>query len=286
MSFFSARSHLSTTFLLFCFALAGCQGFFYFPNHHLYADPATIGLNYEIVQYPSLNGKKLYGLYFRTNRKPKGTVVHFHGNFGNVSNHFLLSMFLVRNGFDVLIFDYEGYGASEGKPDPAATVRDGIASVRYAKDHLRDPSTGVAVFGQSIGGAVAVVVAAREPIVKAAVIEAAFSSYRSMTRAALGRHIFTWPMYPIAPLFVCRGYDPEAEIARISPRPIFLIHGDRDEIIPCRMSERLYAKAREPKKLWIVPGAGHLALPLSERGRYEKDISDFFTAAIKDSGKG
>src|SRR5580704_2585746 len=136
----------------FLLVLSACvpQRFFYYPNRVLYVDPDRIGLHPELVRYPSLNGKELTALYFKTDQKPKGTIVHFHGNFGNVSNHFPLALFLLKNGFDVLAFDYEGYGASAGKPTPKNLVDDGIASVRYAQAHLRDPATGVAVFGQSL----------------------------------------------------------------------------------------------------------------------------------------
>src|SRR4029077_6656557 len=113
-----------------------------------------------------------------------------------------LSLFLLKYGFDVLAFDYEGYGASEGHPTPKNLVDDGIASVRYAQMHLKDGASGVAVFGQSVGGATAIVVTAQEPLVKGAVIEAAFTSHANMCRAVLKRHWFTWPLYPIAPLFV------------------------------------------------------------------------------------
>src|SRR5882724_9971453 len=124
--------------------LAGCspQRFFYYPNRTLYVDPDKIGLHPDLVEYPSLNGKKLTALFFKTDQKPKGTIVHFHGNYGNVSSHFPLAVFLLKYGFDVLSFDYEGYGASEGQPTPKHLVEDGIASVRYAQTHLRNPATG------------------------------------------------------------------------------------------------------------------------------------------------
>ena len=80
-----------------------------------------------MIQYPSLNGKMLWAILIKTDQPPKGTVVHFHGNFGNLSNHFPLAVFLVKNGFDVLAFDYEGYGASQGHPSPKNIVNDGIA---------------------------------------------------------------------------------------------------------------------------------------------------------------
>lgn len=160
--------------------LNGCaiQNLFYYPNRTLYVDPDRIGLSYEIVHYPTLNGRMLYGLYFPAVGRAKGIVVHFHGNFGNVSNHFPLALFLVRQGFDVLSFDYEGYGASEGHPTPQHLLEDGIASVRYAQ--ARDKMLHVGVFGQSLGGSTAIQVTACVPLVKAAVIESAFSGQRAM----------------------------------------------------------------------------------------------------------
>jgi fermentation-respiration switch protein FrsA (DUF1100 family) len=262
--------------------LVGCspQRFFYYPNRNLYVDPDQIGLHPDLVRYPSLNGKELVALYFKTNQKPKGTIVHFHGNFGNVSNHFPLSLFLLKYGFDVLAFDYEGYGVSEGKPSPKHLLEDGIASVRYAQAHLREGAAGVAVFGQSLGGATAIVVTAQEPLVKAAVIEAAFTGHAAMARAVLKRHWLTWPLYPIAPLFMNHSLDPILFVARISPRPVFFIHGDQDTIVPMAMSQELYQKAKEPKKLWIVPGANHLESRKKAGAQYEQAVADFFTAAL------
>ncbi len=201
--------------------------------------------------------------------------MHFHGNFGNLSNHFPLALFLVEQGFDVLSFDYEGYGASEGHPTPARTIADGIASVRYAKSRLRTPGTGVGVFGQSLGGAVAIVVAAQEPAVRGAVIESAFSGYRAMGADVLKRHIWTWPFMVAIP-FLGAADDPQRMIGRISPRPVFLIHGDQDSIVPLRMSEILLARAKDPKELWVVPGAGHLLCHRVARSAYERRVTDFF----------
>lgn len=267
---------------LLCLLLAGCspQQFFYYPNRHLYVDPDKTGLHPELVQYPSTDGKILTALFFKTDKKPKGTIVHFHGNFGNISNHFPLSLFLLKHGFDVLAFDYEGYGASEGRPSPKHLVEDGIASVRYAESHLRDPATGVAVFGQSLGGSTAIVVTAQEPLVKGAVIEAAFTGHAAMARVVLGRHILTWPLYPFFPLFMNRSYDAIRFVDKISPRPVFFIHGDKDTIVPVDMSKELFEKAKEPKKLWIVSGAGHLQPHQVVGVKYENAVADFFTEAL------
>lgn len=262
--------------------LQGCSAHraFYYPNRNLYANPDHSGLKCELVEFPSLNGKKLYGLYFSTAQAPRGTIVHFHGNYGNVSNHFPLSTFLVRKGFDVLIFDYEGYGASEGKPTPKNLVNDGIAAVRYAQAHLRDPNTGVGLFGQSLGGAVGIVVASKTPEVKAVVIEAAFSSYPTMGATALRRSAITWAFSPLAYVFLGRTYNPVRYVKNISPRPVFFIHGEADEIVPVKMSDELYAAAKEPKTLWKVPGARHLTVGRQVAADYETRITTFFSEAL------
>ena len=262
--------------------LIGCspQRFFYYPNKILYVDPDRVGLHPELVRYSSLNGKELSALYFKTDQRPKGTIVHFHGNFGNVSNHFPLALFLLKYGFDVLSFDYEGYGISEGSPSPRHLLEDGVASVRYAQLHLREGAAGVAILGQSLGGATAIVVTAQEPLVKGAVIEAAFSGHAAMSRAVLKRHWFTWPLYPIAPLLMNHSLDPIKFVGRISPRPLFFIHGDADTIVPVGMSRDLFTAASEPKTLWIVRGAGHLEPHRKAGMDYERRVSDFFSTAL------
>jgi fermentation-respiration switch protein FrsA (DUF1100 family) len=259
----------------------GCspQSLFYYPNRELYLEPAALKIDYEQVQYPSLNGKKLWAILMKTKLAPKGTIVHFHGNFGNLSNHFPLSAFLLHHGFDVLVFDNQGYGASEGTPSPKKAFEDGVASVRYAQAHLRNPRGGVAVFGQSLGGATAIVVAAKEPLVRAAVIEAAFSSYSKMGNKAMRRHVLTWPLSIVA-FTLSRKYDPARYVADVSPRPLFFIHGDRDAIVPLHMSQDLYARAREPKRLWIVAGANHLESKRVEERKYEQEVVRFFDEAL------
>ena len=197
-----------------------------------------------------------------------------------MSNHFPLAVFLVKQGFDVLAFDYEGYGASEGKPTPKNLVDDGIATVRYAQAHLREPGTGVGVFGQSLGGATAIVTTAEEPLVKAAVIEAAFTSYRAMGRDVVGRHVLTWPLYSMSP-FLENHYDAIDFVGKISPRPVLFIHGDQDHTVPVEMSRQLFAAAGEPKTLWIIKGADHLQCRQTAGKEYETKIAEFFAAALQ-----
>jgi uncharacterized protein len=266
--------------LLALLSAAACspQRFFYYPNRILYADPDRMGLAHELVSYPSANGKTLYGLFFPAKGPAKGTVIHFHGNFGNFSNHFPLVVFLPERGFNLLAFDYQGYGASQGSPSPKRTIEDGLASIRFVQS--RSSGTPVFLLGQSLGGAIATVVAARAPEVRAVILEAPFTSYRAMGRTVMSRRVWTWPLVALAP-FLSRRYDPIDAVAAIAPRPLLIIHGEKDAIVPVSMSKKMFAAAREPKTLWTVPEAGHLEMRRRVREEYEKRVTRFFEQATK-----
>jgi uncharacterized protein len=265
-----------------CLWLAGCSphAFFYYPNKNLYIEPHHLKLNYEMVRFPSANGKMIFGLLFRTEQKPKGIVVHFHGNFGNVSNHFIGATFMLDHGFDVFVFDYEGYGGSEGRPSPARTVADGIAALKLAAALDRNPQGGVVVLAQSLGGAAAIPAMARAPVARAAVIQSSFTNYRVIARDVLKRSWITWILYPIYPQLLWTRYEPVRWLDRLPPMPLMFIHGDRDGVIPLKMTKKLFDRAREPKQLWIVPGAGHNDLRQSAGEDYDRRVAEFFSSAV------
>ncbi len=272
---------------------AGCsaKGLYYFPNKELYRDPAEAGLAYEMVTFPSANGSKLFGLYFKADvQPPKGVILHFHGNYGNVSHHFGQSAFLLRRGFDVFLFDYQGFGASEGKPTPQRTVEDGLAAIRYLESSTASARLAIGLFGQSIGAAAATVVAARSASPRAVVLEAGFHSYKGIMKDVLKRSWLLKPLAYVIPWMIAqRGLDPADYIGSISPRPVYIIHGDRDRTVPYWMGEALIAAAREPKKFWTVEGADHLQCRLRQGAEYERSVSEFFaaafSAALRDTGE-
>lgn len=276
------RRHSLSALLALSVLLQACgaERAFYYPNKILYHDPDRLGIRCELVRYPSLNGAMLTGLLFPAEGTPKGLIVHFHGNYGNVSHHFPLAFFLVKEGFDVLAFDYQGYGASEGRPSPRNAAEDGVATLRYAATRLRAPGGRIGVFGQSLGAAAAAVAAAREPLARAVVLEAGFTRYRDIAKAVLRRGWLTWPFSFLIPeLALPRRYDPVDYVAAISPRPLLIVHGGRDSVVPARMARALYDGAREPKELWVMDGAEHPGRERRPR-EYEKRIADFFAAEL------
>ena len=258
-----------------------CEHFFYYPNAKVYSTPAERGLKFEPVEFTSKDGTRLTGWFLPAVGQAKGTIVHCHGNAQNMTAHWLFAEFLPRKQFNLLVFDYRGYGKSEGSPARAGTIEDARAALDYVLSRRDVDPERVALFGQSLGGAIAVVAAAEDKRVKALLIESAFSSYQSAAAHALRSnpltYLFSWPL---SRALIRSGRDPIDHIAAISPRPVLVIHGAADRIVPCDMSRELHEAAGEPKELWIVEGAGHTAAGSVRRDEYRRKLCEFFEKAF------
>jgi len=242
--------------------LQGCTSFFYYPDRHLYALPENYGIRYDTVHFPSSDGTDLVGIFLHTPAKTvKGTVVHFHGNAQNLSSHFGFSHWLTAHGYQVFLFDYRGYGGSKGKPSQDGLMRDGVAAIEYVRRRPDVDPNRLAIFAQSLGGAVAVASLASledRKGIRAVVLEDTFDSYRSMARDVLRRHWFTWPLQWLPWLAVSERHRPANYVDRLPACPVLVIHGDADHVVPYWLGERLFRRLREPKEFWKAPGADHL----------------------------
>lgn len=260
--------------------LAGCvQSMFYYPDDVRYETPEALGVRYEAVQFASADGTRLSGWFLpaegRANPKEaKGTVVHFHGNAQNMSTHWRFVAWLPRHDYNVLVFDYRGYGQSEGRPEPKGVFEDANAALNYVRTRADVDPARLFVFGQSLGGtnAIAVVGSGNRAGVKAAAIESTFYSYSSIAN----------DKFKGAGLLVGDTYAASKYVAAVSPIPLLFIHGTADQVIPLSHSRRLFADAQEPKRLIEVPGAGHLEPMTGQRfgHAYRKALIDFFDAAL------
>jgi hypothetical protein len=228
---------------------------FYYPDSHIYTTPDADGLDYEQVRFESEDGTELTGWFISAEGRPQGTVVHFHGNAQNMTAHYSFVSWLPRNGFNLFVFDYRGYGASGGRPSHRGVLEDSVAALRYV---LERPDVGrerVIGLGQSLGGANAIMATAREEFdgIAGVIAESAFASHEQVAKD----HVI-WPLKPLAGLLVSDRYRPLDAVDRISPVPLLLIHGRADRVVPYHHSERLLKAAGEPKDLWPLPG-GHTA---------------------------
>ncbi|RIX75946.1 alpha/beta hydrolase [Acidovorax cavernicola] len=261
------------------FLLGGCvQSMFYYPDRVRYETPDALGLRYESVRFTSADGTRLNGWFIPAAGRPdpkvaKGTVVHFHGNAQNMSSHWRFVAWLPRQDYNVFVFDYRGYGESEGKPEPKGVFEDSNAALDHVRARADVDASRLFVFGQSLGGtnAIAAVGSGNRTGVKAVAIESTFYSYSAIANDKL----------PGAGLLVGNDYAASKYVAAIAPIPLLLIHGTADAVIPHGHSQRLLAEAKEPKQLIEVPGAGHLEPMSAPRFGtiYQQTLTRFFESA-------
>lgn len=262
--------------------LPACNSYFFYPLKDHLPNPAIERVPREDVFIRTPDGVKLHGWLLRPKGEPLGTVLFLHGNAENVSTHVNSVLWLVLSGYRVVLFDYRGYGKSEGTATMDGVHTDALAAIDAVFGMAGVDRDRVAVLGQSLGGAVAVYAVANSPHkarIRGLVVDSAFSGYREIAReklaeVALIRHLRS----PLSRLVTDR-YSPRLWIGRVAPIPVLIIHGDADPVVPSAHGERLYALAGEPKALWIVPGAGHIesfAAP-DVRVRLLRYLSDAFS---------
>jgi fermentation-respiration switch protein FrsA (DUF1100 family) len=223
------------------------QRYIYFPDRQLAATPAALGLAYEEVRFSAADGVRLHGWYL-PGAAGRPLVLYCHGNAGNIS-HRLASLRLLHNlGLAIFIFDYRGYGQSEGTPSEEGTYADARGALAWLQQRGWGREDAI-YFGESLGAAVALQLAVEQPPA-GLVLEAPFTSI-----AAMGRHHNPLLYFLFGWLLDAR-YDNLAKIGRVCS-PLLIIQGEADTIVPPAMSRRLYAAANEPKSLRRFAGAGH-----------------------------
>ena len=273
--------------LLICLSIAslqltGCSRLFFYPQQTLLRDPADIGVKYENVHFSSTDCVKLHGWFMPAKRRPKGTVVFFHGNAENISSHVGAVYWLPEQDFNVFIFDYRGFGLSQGKADVKGVHRDAQAALQYVVSRNDVDPNKLVLFGQSVGGAIALYTAVTTDVsIRAVIAESAFSSYPVIMREKMSEVLLTWPLQWMA-IGMTSKYDPISVIDEIAPTPVLLIHGDQDKIIPVEHAHKLYAKAQGDKQLWIIEDAGHIGAFAPNRMDYRQRFTQYLEEVVKD----
>lgn len=252
---------------------------FYYPTSVVYGRPETYGLTYESLHFESGDGTALHGWFFPSDGEARGTVVHCHGNAGNITGHFEFVRWLPACGWNVFCFDYRGYGRSAGVPTRSGTIEDAHAAVRYASSRRDVDPHRLIILGQSLGGAIGIVVAAECNSACGLALEGAFSHYRTEA-AFIGRQNFL--MRPVAGLLsralISVGYDPIDWVSRIAPTPTLFVCGTQDHIVDYRQTVALHDAAGEPKTLHVIDGGGHTDSMCTPEGR--EHFQRFFTTCV------
>lgn len=218
----------------------------YHPDRRIVMTPDQFGVEYEDLYLPTSDGETVNAFFVRAVGKPLGHILFAHGNAGNIGDRSPVLAMLSAVGFDVLVFDYRGFGRSTGRPDEGGTYLD----ARAARDALLaqpgvDPDR-VVYLGKSLGGGVLMELATAYPPA-GLILVSTFTGLRDAANA----------VYPFLPkVFVPDAYPSLRRIRRLRC-PLLVMHGDADELLPVRMGRALFAAAPEPKQLIIYPGGAH-----------------------------
>jgi len=270
--------------------LSGClNSSFYHPNQTVYETPGQYSLPYEEVFFKSGDGTSLHGWFIPASGEPIGTVIYFHGNYGNVSYYLKQVQWLPSKRFNVFTFDYRGYGRSEGIPSRAGIYEDSVAAIEYITSRPGFNKENVVVFGQSLGGANAIVAVAKNdfPEIHAVAVEGTFCSYRKeaedMMASAVqekkgGASCLAYPVRPVSFLAVSDSLSPVKYIDQVSPTPLLLIHCTDDSLVSYHHSDRLYEKTKEPKYRLMIEGCSHLNVFMDRQSgnEYRERLVQFF----------
>lgn len=238
--------------------LTACaEPFFFHPDKQTYTLRQSLSPAVEDVFFESA-GSKLHGWWMSAGEGARATVVHAHGNAANVSNHAPQVAWLAKEGFNVLSFDYRGFGYSDGVPSLDGVVADTRAALDEAR--RRQPGLPLILLGQSLGGATAIRAVAEEPLdgdIRLLVVDSAFASYRGIVRDATQASVLAL-IAPLAASTLPSGSrDPAQAMAKLR-LPVLILHGEKDRVVPVEHGERLLAAAAGPKEFIRIPQGRHL----------------------------
>lgn len=199
----------------------------------------------------------------------RGVALQFHGNAENMSSHYRFMQWLLPEGWDVITFDYRGYGDSEGESgDLSGTLADGKAALAWANSRAEELGVPLVIFGQSLGGNIALksllAPDAQTSRLKLVVIDSSFYSFQSIAREKLSDVWFLWPLQPLAYLLVANTLSAGPELQTpaassvVAKWPALFLHSKNDPVVSFRQGQLLYEAYPGEKAMWTTDEPGHV----------------------------
>jgi hypothetical protein len=223
------------------------EAMIFFPSPYPEGNWQPPGVSFEDAEFQAADGTRLHGWYAHR-RDARAVVLFCHGNAGNVTHRaYTLAALHDLAGASVLIFDYRGYGKSEGKPSEDGILADARAARAWLAEKEGMAPSDVILMGRSLGGAVAVDLAAKDGA-RALVLQSTFTSM-----ADVGAYHYPW--IPVRALLRTR-LDAAAKIGGYNG-PLLQSHGDADSVVPYPLGQRLFQAAKGPKRFITIPGGDH-----------------------------
>jgi uncharacterized protein len=255
----------------------------FFPSARIEMTPAAFNLPYEEV-WLSVGTDKAAGQIngwwipaTRTERVNQRslTLLYLHGNGVNIGANVAQANYFHQLEFSVLLVDYRGYGRSQGAfPGEAQVYQDAQTAWNYLVQDRKISPDQIFIYGHSLGGAIAIDLAIRHPNAAGLIVQSTFTSMRDMVDRTTPFRLF--PDFLLTQRFASIQKVPDLRM------PVLFIHGKADAQVPFDMSVALYAAAPEPKRLYLVPGAGHNDVTSTAGAEYLQVVQRFVQQAQAD----
>lgn len=218
-------------------------------DNELYKVPSILNVPKQQIKIATAGGAKLDTWYFKT-PEAKRVVIINHGNAGNLLNRLFIAKSLIQAGNSVVLYDYRGYGKSEGDISLPGLQEDALAVYDYTRDTLGYKPEQIVLYGESIGGGVSARVAQQRPVA-AVIMHSPFTALHHVAQSgAVWLHLYPDWVFPQP------HYENTSFVQGKHP-PLLILYGDKDHLVPPEQSRQLFSQASQPKTIVLVRGAGH-----------------------------
>lgn len=246
------------------FILPACTQVFFQPMKDHVLSPEQFGVEFEDVFFTSVDGLKLHGWWFPAQQETKAIVLFLHGNAQNISTHSTAVHWLTKHNYDVFIFDYRGFGKSEGIPTLEGALSDIEQAVSYVKTRKTEDKK-LFIVGQSLGASMGIFTTAdiKEGI-NGAIFISPFSDYRGIARDMLSHSWWTWAFQWPLSFTINNDYRPLDYVNQISPIPTLFLYSNDDEVMSPYHIKKLHEAAKAPKYIEELIGSHNIMLGIEE----------------------
>lgn len=272
--------------LLFIWVLVStsCNHHFFNPQKGEFYLPEEFGLTHREVQISTSDGEILQAWFIPTpSESPKGTILYLHGNSINMTNYLYYIAFLAQEGYQLLMFNYRGFGDSTGEPTPKGVILDAQAALDFLRNMEDVDPQKLVVYGQSLGGAVVISLVGKvdKKGILAVIAEAPFSSFQQVAQEKIDdMAVLGWFSGTASSLFIDDQDSPIRFVNHISPIPLLIVHGTADRVVPYHHGEDLFKAAGEPKFFWTIQEGRHIQMLSKYRSIYRPKILEFLEEVL------
>lgn len=250
--------------------------------------PWEMGVPFETVTLTTPDALTLHA-WWLPRPESEHVIIGCHGHTGGKHELLGISSRLWQAGFNVLLFDLRGRGQSDPFPNTLAGYELADLETALAYVQQRMPHANIGLLGYSMGGVLAILLAAAHPEIRAVVADSPFSTAELVVANKMQKIVagLAYPLLAITSLVIAQRYGytlgrvrPVEAVAQLAPRPLLLIHGTADTLVPVEHADQLFAAAGEPKELWLMPGAEHCGAYFLDREEYVARVRAFFQQAL------